>query len=139
MNQQERDALLVRSLQMLAEIEAAGETSPRVETAVMARWDAAHTERPQSQTRRVVRGTAMVAAGITLVGALVWPRDAYTPEPARDASLDSGTYTTVAVVGGPLMDGEPIRVVRMRVTRSMLGELGVPSSRPRGAAADAAQ
>ena len=30
------------------------------------------------------------------------------------------------------MAGEPIRVVRMRVARSVLGDLGVPSSAPRG-------
>jgi len=44
------------------------------------------------------------------------------------------TYTTVAVVGGPLMADEPVRVVRMRVARSVLGELGIPSPAQRGAA-----
>ena len=44
------------------------------------------------------------------------------------------SYTTVAVVGGPLMADEPIRVVRMRVARSVLGELGIPSPAQRGAA-----
>jgi hypothetical protein len=44
------------------------------------------------------------------------------------------SYTTVAVVGGPLMADEPIRVVRMRVGRSVLGELGIPSPAPHGAA-----
>src|SRR4030095_4546030 len=43
-------------------------------------------------------------------------------------------YTTVAVVGGPLMADEPIRLVRMRVARSVLGELGIPSPAQRGAA-----
>ena len=47
---------------------------------------------------------------------------------------NSDQYTTVAVVGGPLMADEPIRVVRMRVARSVLGELGIPSPAQRGAA-----
>jgi hypothetical protein len=119
MNHQERrDARLARSLEMLADIEGSSAAPSRVEANVMARWDAAHTPHARSRRRRMVRAAAATAAGITLVGALVWPRD--TPDTTNE-------YTTVAVVGGPLMAGEPIRVVRMRVARSVLGELGIPS------------
>jgi len=128
MNDPERgQAHLARSLRMLAEIEAATETSPRIETAIMAHWETSRcsaAKANRSRTRRIVRGAATAAAGITILGALVgqrwWPRGA--DEPARTPE-----YTTVAVVGGPLMAGEPIRVVRMRVARSVLGELGIPS------------
>jgi hypothetical protein len=132
MNHSERAARLARSLRTLAKIEASTETPSRVETAVMARWDATQARRARSPTTRVVRGAAATAAGITLVGALAWQQSTNEPASARDpVRLKPDTtneFTTVAVVGGPLMAGEAIRVVRMRVARSVLGELGVPSS-----------
>jgi hypothetical protein len=138
---------LTQSLQMLAEIESASKTSPRVETVVMARWDADHdpSRLTRSRNRRVIR-MATLAAGITIVGALVWERNPEVRLPStllRQGKPDTtptvrlkpdATYTTVAVVGGPLMADEPIRVVRMRVARSVLGELGIPSPTQRGAA-----
>jgi hypothetical protein len=135
-------ARLTRSLQILAGIETASEASSRLETAVMARWDAEHDprRRSQSRARRIARVATTVAAGMTLVGALTWPRSARDPEVALESTTDQvrlkpdTTYTTVAVVGGPLMADEPVRVVRMRVARSLLGELGVPSPAQRGAA-----
>ena len=138
-------AHLTRSLQMLAEIESASEASSRVATAVMARWDAEHDphRRTRSRTRRVVRVATTMAAGVTIVGALVWqrstsdPRVQLTPDATDTVRLKPDiAYTTVAVVGGPLLAGEAIRVVRMRVARSVLGELGIPSTAPRGAQAE---
>ena len=134
MNHSERDdTRLARTLRALAEAEAAVETPSRVEAAVMARWDASRRSRAKadrSRTSRVVRGTMAAAAGITLVGALVWQRGTNDA-----ASVPAGRgYTTVAVVGGPLMADEPIRVVRMRVGRSVLGELGIPSPASHGTA-----
>lgn len=132
-------ARLTRSLQMLAEIETASETSSRVETAIMARWDTEHDprRRARSTTRRIARVATTVAAGITIVGALAWQRtgdQGAGPTPGATTTPNSRAYTTVAVVGGPLMADEPVRVVRMRVARSVLGELGVPSPAQRGAA-----
>jgi hypothetical protein len=132
-------ARLTRSLQMLAEIEAASDTSSRIETAVMARWDAAHDprRRARSRTRRIARVATTVAAGITLVSALAWQRIASNSVVTSDTTVrlkPDTTYTTVAVVGGPLIADEPVRIVRMRVARSVLGELGVPSPAQRGAA-----
>ena len=126
---------LARSLQMLAEIEAGSETPSRVESAVMARWDAVQKRRVPSRTRRVVRVATAMAAGITIFGALAWQRNTgdETVRLKPDTTTES-QYTTVAVVGGPLMADEPIRVVRMRVARSVLGELGIPSPAQRGAA-----
>jgi hypothetical protein len=137
MNQQERDATLRGSLRALAKMESAMETPSRVEAAVMARWDAAHA--PRSRPRRLVRGAAATAAGITLAGAMAWQRGAVPPEAPTPldtvpniavpaAASPAERYTTVAVVGEPLQAHEPIRVVRMRVTRSVLGELGIPAS-----------
>ena len=126
---------LARSLQMLAEIEAGSETPSRVASVVMARWDAVQKRRVPSRTRRVVRVATAMAAGITIFGALAWQRNTgdETVRLKPDTTTES-QYTTVAVVGGPLMADEPIRVVRMRVARSVLGELGIPSPAQRGAA-----
>ena len=138
---------LARSLQMLAEIEAGSETPSRVETVVMARWDAMQKRRVPSRTKRVVRVATAMAAGITIFGALAWHNLTVRLKPDTTATVrlkpdttatvrlkPDTTYTTVAVVGGPLMADEPIRVVRMRVARSVLGELGIPSPAQRGAA-----
>jgi hypothetical protein len=129
---------LTQSLKMLAEIESASKTPSRVETAVMARWDARQTKRGPSRARRVMRVATTMAAGITIVGALAWERSTQVrlkPDTTPTAApKPDTTYTTVAVVGGPLMADEPIRVVRMRVARSVLGELGIPSPTQRGAA-----
>lgn len=144
MSQPDRDHThLAQTMKALAEIEAVSETPSRVETAVMAHWEAAHAPRTRSRTNRFVRGAA-TAAGVTLVGALAWQRVASGPGAVVETTTPRSSvaapdpaaaqYTTVAVVGGPLMAGEPIRVVRMRVARSVLGELGVPSARPRDAA-----
>jgi hypothetical protein len=132
---------LARSLQMLAEIESGSKTPSRIETAVMERWDAIQKRRVPSRTRRVVRVATAIAAGITIFGALAWhnvtvrlkPDTTPTVRLKPDMTTES-QYTTVAVVGGPLMADEPIRVVRMRVARSVLGELGIPSPAQRGAA-----
>ena len=143
------DARLAESLQMLAEIETASRTSTRVEAAVMARWDTEHDprHRTRTRTRRIVRVATSVAAGITFISVLAWQRGAndvrLQPDTSNTVRLKPATtstvkpdtaYTTVAVVGGPLMADEPIRVVRMRVARSVLGELGIPSPAQRGAA-----
>ena len=126
------DTHLARTMKALAEIEAAVETPSRVEAAVMAHWESRRSgaKADRSRTRRVVRGTMTAAAGVTLVGALVWQRGVNDTASAPAG----GSYTTVAVVGGPLMADEPIRVVRMRVERSALGELGIPSPGQQGAA-----
>ena len=144
MKQSERSQeRLAQSLQMLAEIEAGNETPSRVETVVMARWDAMQKRRVPSRTKRVVRVATAMAAGITIFGALAWHNLTVRLKPDTTVGDDvvsgfsrtnSDQYTTVAVVGGPLMADEPIRVVRMRVARSVLGELGIPSPAQRGAA-----
>ena len=79
MSSERRDARLARVVQDLAEIEAAIETPSRVETAVMAQWDASRrrTKAGRSRTSRFVRGAATTAAGVTLVAGLVWQQGAF--------------------------------------------------------------
>ena len=66
---------LTRALRALAEAEARADTPVRVETAVMARWDAAHAARGRTATRRLVRTAGAMAAGVTLVGAAAIERE----------------------------------------------------------------
>ena len=120
------DARLARSLHALAAIEAEAKTPARVEAAVMARWDAARGVRTRSRAVRLVRTATTAAAGLTVGGLLGWPDNRSLLHPDAERGAQPG-YTTVAVVGGPLMAGEPIRIVRMRVARSVLGDLGLPS------------
>ena len=137
MSSERRHATLARAVQALAEIEAAIETPSRVQTAVMAHWDASRHRAKGDRASRFVRGAATTAAGVTLVAGLAWQQGAYestavrtspAPQPGLANQDAAARYQTVAVVGGPLHAGEPIRVVRMRVARSVLGELGISSA-----------
>ena len=131
-----RDVNLARAMRALADMEASAETPPRVEAAVMAHWARrSRAKAGRARAGRFIRGAATTAAGITLVGALMWSRGANesavvpTPPPTPDAAEENLTrFTTVAVVGEPLQAGEPLRVVRMRVARAVLGELGISSA-----------
>lgn len=146
MSSDRRDTNLARAMRALADTEAAAETPPRVEAAVMAHFARrSRAKAGRARAGRFIRGAATTAAGITLVGALMWSRGANesavvpTPSmPAPDAAAENITrFTTVAVVGEPLQAGEPLRVVRMRVARAVLGELGISSaSRADGKDAD---
>ena len=139
MSTERGDAILARAVQALAEIEAASETPSRVEAAVMAQWDTSRSraKADRSRTSRFVRGAATTAAGVTLVAGLVWQQGAFestavpttSPAPAGVPQDGAGArYQTVAVVGGPLQADEPIRVVRMRVAKSVLSELGISTA-----------
>ena len=149
------DETLASQLRALAQVEADVETPPHVEAAVMAAWDAAHAPRNRSRTRGFVRGAAAVAASAGLVGALAMDRlrdPGDLPElPADHVGLsDAGSVlavnltarsvgagdaahtvrveqATLVMVGEPLREGEPVRVVRMRVAGSTLSALGIRS------------
>lgn len=149
------DEALASRLRALAQVEADVETPPHVEAAVMAAWDAAHAPRNRSRTRGFVRGAAAVAASAGLVGALALdqlrdPGDlpALPADPvglsgvgsvagvnlaARPVGPGDAAHAvrveqaTLVMVGEPLREGEPVRVVRMRVAGSTLSALGIRS------------
>jgi hypothetical protein len=147
------DETLARRLRALAQLDSDVETPPHVEAAVMAAWDAAHAPRNRSRTRGFVRGAAAVAASAGLVGALALDRlrdSGDLPAPADPVArsgnvnlpvnlvgrpVESGDaadavhveQTTLVMVGEPLTEGEPVRVVRMRVAGSTLSALGISS------------
>jgi hypothetical protein len=85
---------LARMLKALAKTEASVEIPPRVEAAILARWDAAHAPRVGSSRAALVRGAAATAAGVTLVAALTLER-----RPGRvDVALPVSPLTRAAVL-----------------------------------------
>ena len=70
---------LTRALRAVAEDEARVETPPRVEAALMTRWDKYNDERRRQKradrTRTFVRSAATMAAGVVLFGAVMLERE----------------------------------------------------------------
>jgi hypothetical protein len=107
-----------RAMKALAEIEAGVETPPRVEAAVMAKWDADlsrrstakadlsrrsiakadHALRTRPRTSGFVRVAATAAAGITLLGALMWQRGSGTTATRETAAVGGSSQGATRVV-----------------------------------------
>lgn len=113
-------------LRALREAEADAMTPPHVEAAVLAAWDAAHAPAPASRVswsmwHRMAAAAAAVTLTVTLTmlgGRLRAGLDMAAPE---------GSGSTLMLVGEPILRGEPVRVVRMRMPASTLGALGIRS------------
>ena len=106
-----------------------GDTAPaRVEAALMRAWDASHA--PRSSPARLPRVSqfaslaagAVLATGLTLLGGHLRSATSVRPSPAADAS------PTVILIGEPILDGEHVRLVRMRIPAAALHALGVRST-----------
>jgi hypothetical protein len=103
-----------------------GHASPEhVEAALMRAWDAAHASRTAparlsaaSQFASLAAGV-VIAAGLTLLGGHLRSATAVRPSLATDMS------PTVILVGEPILDGEHVRLVRMRLPAATLHALGV--------------
>jgi hypothetical protein len=130
-------------LRALRDAEADTGTPARVRAAVMAAWDNAHSSRHGSPGlvtadpvpssvfwrrgrpagARVLRPVAALAAGVMLTAALAQLgtrlQSALPALPVQDAALH--------LIGEPILDGEPLRVVRLRLPIAALAALGVRS------------
>ena len=103
-----------------------GDAAPaHVEAAVLRAWDASHARHtpsarlsPFSRVASVAAG-AVLAAGLTLLGGHL--RSATTVGP----SLAADTPPAVILIGEPILDGEHVRLVRMRMPAATLHALGV--------------
>jgi len=110
---------LTRALRALADDEGRIETPPRVEAALMARWEKHHDERRhpkhavRDRTRTFLRGAATMAAGVVLFGAVVLdrkltpvrvdlPRPPVMPSETADLTLPSTASIDAATVHGPI-------------------------------------
>jgi len=118
------DSDLADALDALRQVEARVETPPHVETALLAAWDGSHAPRSRERARSLWREVTAVAAAVTIAVGL-----AHLGRELRRTTLTSiepvGDSRTLLVVGEPILQGEPVRVVRMRVPVSTLTGLGV--------------
>lgn len=118
------DRGLADLLDALRRAEACMETPPHVEAAVLVAWDNEHAHRTTSRPRSLWRDAAAVAAAITIaiglaqLGQQLQRATQRTPERSRDSG-------TLLLVGEPILQGEPVRMVRMRVPAATLTGLGV--------------
>jgi hypothetical protein len=119
-----KDTELAEALDALRQAEAQVDTPPRVEAALLAAWDAAHAQRAASRSRTLWRDAAAVAAAVTIAVGL-WQLGQQLEQATRRATERAEDGRTLLLVGEPILQGEPVRVVRMRVPAATLTGLGV--------------
>ena len=114
---------LADAFEELRREEAAIKTPAHVGAAVLAAWDKAHAESAQ-RPPRLWRNVTAVAAAVTIaVGLAQLGRQLQRlTQPPTTQAQNSGT---LLLVGEPILQGEPVRMVRMRVPASTLSGLGV--------------
>jgi hypothetical protein len=123
-----RDTELAEVLEALRQAEADVDIPPRVEAALLAAWDdAAHAQRTASHSRRLWREAGAVAAAVTIAVGL-WQLGQQLERTTRRATERAEDGRTLLLVGEPILQGEPVRVVRMRVPASTLTSLGERST-----------
>ena len=121
------DRRLADAIGLLREVEARIAAPRRLEAAVLAAWDRTQAERSSRRAKELFRRAAAVAAALTITVSLAQlgqtlHRSAQT---AAGAARDT---RTLLVVGEPILQGEPVRLVRMRVPAATLTGLGVRAS-----------
>ena len=122
-------------LDALREEETGVTTPPRVEAALMEAWDAQHVastvvarEHPPRQDASRIRGflavaaTMVLAAGLTTLGGLLREKS------VRPFAAETGSATTEILIGEPILEGEAVRLVRMRLPVTVLHRLGIRST-----------
>jgi hypothetical protein len=116
-------------LQALRDAEADVVVPPRIENAVLAAWDAArsapardHVESGFSRTRLWQRAGAVAAAAV-----LTFTLTQLGGKLRTEVSPSTADGSTMVLVGEPILQGEPVRLVRMRIPASTLSALGVRS------------
>jgi hypothetical protein len=118
------DPDLAAALHSVREADQHLETPPHVEAALLAAWDRAHPPRPVALARRRWQRVAAVAAA-GLLGVALGQLGRALQETLRPSPAPVNNSDTLLLVGEPILQGEPVRVVRMRVPASTLTGLGV--------------
>jgi hypothetical protein len=118
------DPHLTSALDSLRQIEGHIEAPLHVEAAVLAAFDQAHAQRMVSPARHWWRRVAAVAAAVTLSVGLAQLGRALQ-QAVRMPTTAADNSDTLLLVGEPILQGEPVRVVRMRLPASTLMGLGV--------------
>lgn len=121
------DHNLASLLGALRDAESGTAAPAHVEAALMKAWDASH---PPAAARVTVSAwvgslaaAAVFAVALTTVGGRLRSAAIVAPSP-----LVAETSPSVVLVGEPLLDGEQIRIVRMRMPASALHALGIRST-----------
>ena len=122
------DQNLVALLDALRDAESGATAPAHLEAALMHAWDASHAPAANARLSASawcgsLAAAAVLAVGLTTVGGRL--RSAAIVAPA---SVAAETAPTVVLVGEPLLDGEQIRLVRMRMPASVLHALGIRST-----------
>ena len=121
---------LAALLGALRDAESGDRAPAHVEAVLMRAWDASHA--PHTSRARLSRVSqfaslaagVVVAAGLTLLGEHLRSATAIRPGAPTDTS------PTVILIGEPILDGEHVRRVRMRLPAATLHALGVRSTVP---------
>lgn len=127
---------LNRLLASLRDAESATEVSPHVEDVLLQAWDHAHaTSRISlratgfgSRRSRAVTGWLSAAAAVAITVGLTTLGERLRMESAPPTGVEVNEPGAVVFVGAPILDNEPVRVVRMRMPASVLHDLGVRST-----------
>jgi len=120
------DTDLADALDALRRDDAHVETPPHVEAAVLAAWDRAHAPHVDTRAGQVWRRMGAIAASVIVAAGLgQLGRELQRTTQASELARSSGT---MLLVGEPILRGEPVRVVRMRVPASALIAMGVRSA-----------
>ena len=114
---------LTDALEELRREEAGMATPPHVESAVLAEWDRVHSD-TACRPRRLWHDVAAVAAAVTIAISLA-QLGRQLERLTQPAAQPSENSRTLLLVGEPILQGEPVRIVRMRVPASTLTGLGV--------------
>ena len=113
-------------IQALRDAEARVSAPPHLERAVLAAWDAAHRPARHRSSWSLWRGLSAAAAAAILVVSLT-VLGGRLRAGLGSAGPQDDPAATLMLVGAPILAGEPVRVVRMRVPASTLTTLGVRS------------
>jgi hypothetical protein len=120
---------LADTMAALSRSEARAETPDHVEAAVMNAWDSyvgsGFSRTFASSFGRTSKHAAALAAGVLLTMTL-----GRLGQELRDGALTGGApeAATLLLVGEPILEGELVRVVRMRMPAATLANLGMRST-----------
>jgi hypothetical protein len=106
-----------------------GDTAPaHVEAALMQAWDASHAAPAARKRFTAAAPFAALAAGAVLTAGLSQLGGHLRSATVARTSVAADMTPTVILVGEPILDGEQVRLVRVRLPASALHALGVRST-----------
>lgn len=119
---------LAALLHALRDAESGHTAPPHVEATLMRAWDASHAPRSSPARLTLVSQFASLAAGAVLVTVLTLLGGHLRSATSVRPSLAADPSPTVILIGEPILDGEHVRLVRMRMPAATLHALGVRST-----------